>query len=38
MQRISDKSRDALYEAVTEEVIQARIKIEKINIEDKFVK
>jgi hypothetical protein len=38
MQRISDKSRDALYEAVAEEVTLARIKIEKLNIEDKFIK
>jgi len=38
MQRISDKSRNALYEAVAEEVTQARIKIEKLNIEDKFIK
>lgn len=37
MQRISDKSRDTLYEAVAEEVTQARIKIEKLNI-DKFIK
>lgn len=38
MQRISDKSKDALYEAVYEEVIQARLKIEKLNINDKFIK
>ncbi len=38
MQRISDKSRDALYDAVAEEVKQARIKIEKLDIEDKFIK
>ena len=38
MQRISDKSRDALYEAVAEEITQARIKIEKLNIEDNFIK
>ena len=31
MQRISDKSRDALYEAVAEEITQARIKIEKLD-------
>lgn len=38
MQIISDKKIDALYEAVAEEIIQARIKIEKLNIEDKFIK
>lgn len=38
MQHISDKSRDALWEAVSEEVMQARIKISKLNIEDEFIK
>lgn len=38
MQRISDKSRDALFDAVAHEVTEARIKINKLNIEDKFIK
>lgn len=38
MQHISDKSRDALWEAVSEEIMQARIKISKLNIEDEFIK
>lgn len=38
MQKISDKSRGDLYEAVAEEVTQARVKIAKLNIEDKFIK
>ena len=38
MQRISGKSRDNLYESVVEAVTQARIKIAKLNIEDRFIK
>lgn len=38
MQKLSDKSRDSLYEAVSEEVMLARIKIEKLNIQDVYVK
>ena len=37
MQHISDKSRDILWNTVSEEVSQARIKISKLNIEDKFI-
>ncbi len=38
MQNISDKSRDKLWKVLDEEIMQARIKIEKLNIEDKFIK
>lgn len=38
MQSISNKSRDTLYDTVAEEVTQARINIEKLNIQDKFIK
>jgi len=38
MQHLSNKSRDILWNSVSEEVTQARLKIAKINIEDKEIK
>ncbi len=37
MQRLSNKSRDTLYESVHEEVVKARIEVGKLNIVDKYI-
>ena len=37
MQRLSNKTRDELYQAISEDITQARLKIEKLNIEDDFI-
>ena len=38
MQKISNKTKDTLYQIVSEEITLARIKIEKLNITDKWIK
>lgn len=38
MQKISNKSRDALYATVSDEIMTARINIDKLNIFDKNIK
>lgn len=38
MQQISDTSRDSLYDTVHGEVMDARVKIEKLNIDNKYIK
>lgn len=38
MQHLSNKSKNTLWNSVSEEVTQARLKIAKIHIEDKEIK
>lgn len=38
MQRLSYKSRDALYKAVADEILQARLKIKGLDFKDENLK